>query len=157
MKRLLPMLAALLFASPALAHDVIVSGLHFVHPRIAEPIRGAMSGAAYVVIANEGSTPDRLLGVETDVAMMAMLHTTEFGADGVARMQEVPPVIIAPGDVFSLEPGGAHIMLMGIDRGLKVGDMVPFTLIFETAGRIEMEFIVDPADPDEPAMGEHMH
>lgn len=158
MKRIALALAMLIAAPAAQAHDIIASGLHFVHPHIAEPITGAMSGAAYVVIANEGSVADALLGIETDFAMMAMLHTTEFGADGVAHMVELPPVTIAPGDVYSLEPGGAHIMLMGLAGGAKVGDMVPFTLIFQNAGRIEVDFMVDPADPDAAAgTAEHMH
>lgn len=150
---------ALLFAAPAaLAHDLIVGGLHFVHPFIAAPIPGSMSGAAYVVIANEGSQADTLFGVETDIAMMSMLHTTMFGTDGVARMVELPQVIIEPGDVFGFEPGAAHIMLMMLTRQLAVGDVVPFTLVFENAGRIEVEFVVDPADLHEPAAAmEHMH
>ncbi|MBW6507119.1 MAG: copper chaperone PCu(A)C [Rhodobacteraceae bacterium] len=156
MKQLALALALLLAAPAAQAHDVITSGLHFVHPYVSEPIKGAMAGAAYVVIANEGTAADTLIGVETDIAMMAMMHKTEFSANGVASMVELPPVTIAPGDVYSFEPGGAHIMLMMIDSGLKVGDMVPFTLIFQNAGRIEVEFMVDPADPNAPA-AEHMH
>ncbi|PKP71060.1 MAG: hypothetical protein CVT82_03620 [Alphaproteobacteria bacterium HGW-Alphaproteobacteria-4] len=156
MKRLALALALLLAAPAAHAHDVIVNGLHFVHPYISEPIKGAMSGAAYVVIANEGTQADTLIGVETDIAMMAMMHKTEFSTDGVASMVELPPVTIAPGDVYSFEPGGAHIMLMMLNSGLKVGDMAPFTLIFENAGRVAVEFMVDPADPNAPAV-QHMH
>lgn len=158
MRRIALAVALLLAAPAAQAHDVFANGLHFVHPHIAEPIKGAKSGAAYVVIANEGTVVDTLLGIETDFAVMAMLHKTEFGADGVARMAELPPVTVAPGDVYSLEPGGTHIMLMGLAGGVKVGDMVPFTLIFQNAGRVAVDFMVDPADPNAAtATAEHLH
>lgn len=156
MKRIFPILAALLFATAAPAHDVFVGSLHIIHPSILEPIKGAQSGAAYMVIANEGTVADRLLGVETGIAAMAMMHKTEFGTDGVARMVAVPLVDLLPGDIVSFEPGGMHVMLMGLNAGLKAGDEVPFTLIFETAGRVEVEFVVDPSDPNA-APSEHNH
>ena len=48
------------------------------------------------------------------------------------------------GETVVLEPGGYHIMLMGLTKPLTEGEMVPATLIFEHAGRIEVEFMVDP-------------
>lgn len=156
MKRIILILATMLAATAAPAHEVFVGGLHIIHSSMLAPIKGAMSGAAYMVIANEGTVADRLIGVETDIAMMAMLHKTEFGTDGVARMVEVSPVELAPGDIVSFEPGGMHIMLMGLSAVLKAGDEVPFTLIFEQAGRVEVEFMVDPGDPGAaPAMQMH--
>jgi len=152
MKRLLPALAMLAFASPALAHDYVVNGIHIIHPFISEPAPGAMSGAAYLTISNESAEPDRFTAVETGIAMMAALHETEFGADGVARMFELPPVEIAPGETVAFEPGGAHIMLMMLTGDLKAGDMVPMSLFFDKAGQIDVEFEVMPFDPGAPAM-----
>jgi copper(I)-binding protein len=97
-------------------------------------------------ISNEGDHPDTLIGVEVGFAAKAMLHTTEFSADGVASMKHVEALEIPAGDTVVLEPGGYHIMLMGLTQPLNVGDMVPATLIFEQGGRVEIEFMVDPAD-----------
>ena len=36
----------------------------------------------------------------------------------------------------ALEPGGYHVMLMGLQKPLKEGDVFPMTLTFEAAGRI---------------------
>ncbi|WP_372838631.1 copper chaperone PCu(A)C [Phaeovulum sp.] len=152
MKRLLTLALALFVASPALAQDVIVNGIHIIHPYITAPAPGSMSGAAYLVVANEGATADRFDAVETDIAMMAALHNTEFGADGVARMYELPPIPLAPGETVSFEPGGAHIMLMMLNAELNVGDMVPMTLSFQNAGEIVVEFEVMARDPNAPAM-----
>ncbi len=152
MKRLLTLAVALFMASPALAQDMVVNGIHIMHPYITAPAPGAMSGAAYLSVANEGTTADRFDAVETSIAMMAALHNTEFGADGIARMYELPPVPLAVGETVSFAPGGAHIMLMMLTGELKVGEKVPMTLSFKNAGDIVVEFEVMPFDPNAPAM-----
>lgn len=146
MKLLFTACAALFFVSLAFAHETKVSNFQIIHAAIPAPISAAKSAAGYMAISNEGATDDALIGAEVNFAAKAMLHTTEFGADGVARMMHVPRLIIPADDTVVLELGGFHIMLMGLTRTLEVGDMLPATLIFEHAGRIPFEFMVDPAD-----------
>ena len=137
---------ALLMATTAFAHEVKVGDLQIIHANIPAPMNGAQVAAGYMGISNEGATPDKLIGVEVGVAAQAMLHTTEFSADGVATMKHVEALEIPADDTVVLEPGGYHIMLMGLKAPLVEGDMVLATLIFEHTGRVEIEFMVDPAD-----------
>ena len=52
---------------------------------------------------------------------------------------------IAPGETLTLAPGAAHVMFEGMGGDpLKVGESVPATLVFERAGRIDVEFKVEP-------------
>lgn len=146
MKRHLVTIAAILMASTAFAHEVTVGDLQIIHANIPAPFASAQIAAGYMGISNEGDQADRLIGVEVGFAAQAMLHTTEFSADGVASMKHVEALEIPAGDTVVLEPGGYHIMLMGLTRPLNVGDMLPATLIFEHGGRAEIEFMVDPAD-----------
>lgn len=146
MIRSLTLLTALFFASAASAHEVTVGNLQIIHAHIPAPMAGAKVAAGYMGISNEGTTADALLGVEVGFAAQAMLHTTEFSADGVASMKHVSALAIPAGETVVLEPGGFHIMLMGLTRTLTEGDMLPATLIFESGGRVEIEFMVDPAD-----------
>jgi periplasmic copper chaperone A len=145
-KPLLTAVIAAFVASSAFAHDTIVGNFQIIHAAIPAPISTAKSAAGYMAISNEGATEDTLIGVEVDFAAKAMLHTTEFGANGVARMMHVPALTIPAEDTVVLEPGGYHIMLMGLNKPLNLGDMLPATLIFEHAGRVPFEFMVDPAD-----------
>jgi hypothetical protein len=47
-------------------------------------------------------------------------------------------------------------MLMGLTHGLTEGDMVPVTLIFEHAGKVEVHFMIDPAGaPMDPSTMDH--
>lgn len=146
MKRHLVTIAAILMASTAFAHEVTVGDLQIIHANIPAPFASAQIAAGYMGISNEGDQADRLIGVEVGFAAQAMLHTTEFSADGVASMTHVEALEIPAGDTVVLEPGGYHIMLMGLNQPLTECDMLPATLIFEQAGRVEIEFMVDPAD-----------
>ena len=146
MTKLLAATLAVLLTSAAFAHEVKVGDLQIIHANIPAPMNGAQVAAGYMGISNEGTTPDELIGVEVGFAAQAMLHTTEFSADGVATMKHVPALEIPADDTVVLEPGGYHIMLMGLTQPLNVGDIVPATLIFQQGGRVEIEFMVDPAD-----------
>lgn len=154
MKPLFGLLAALMLGTPALAHGVTAGKIEIIHPAIAAPPPSAKSAAGYMRIANQGDTADRLIGVETGAANANMLHMTEVGADGVARMRHLDGIDLPPGQEVLLEPGGIHVMLMGLTGPLALGDLVPGTLIFEKAGRVAVEFSVDaPGDIGHSGMG----
>ncbi|MDR7126105.1 copper chaperone PCu(A)C [Pseudotabrizicola sp. 4114] len=151
---LLAFCAALALATSAQAHGVTVGDLEIIHPNILAPAASAKSAAGYMGIANEGTTADRLIGIEMPSVQHSELHTTEHSADGVARMMHVDAIDIPAGETVLLERGGMHIMLMGLTEPMTEGQMVPATLIFEQAGRVEVEFSVDPSDgADHSAMG----
>ena len=143
MKRVLPLLMVL--ASPLAAHDLITGDLHIIHPSIPDPLPTAKSAAGYITIANDGDTPEELIGVRSDFAASTTLHHTIF-EDGIAKMRPLIGIIIPPGDTINLEPGGMHVMFMGLTSTADEGDMIPATLIFRKAGEIAVEFMVDPAD-----------
>ena len=49
---------------------------------------------------------------------------------------------IPPGGTVVLEPGGRHLMFMGLLEPLEEGDRRIVTLAFEHAGAVEAEFVV---------------
>lgn len=151
---LLAACAALALATGAQAHGVTAGDLEIIHPNILAPAPSAKSAAGYMGIANAGTTADRLIGIEVPSVHHSEMHTTEHSADGVARMMHVDAIDIPAGETVLLERGGMHIMLMGLTEPMTEGQMVPATLIFEHAGRVEVEFSVDPSDgADHSAMG----
>lgn len=54
-------------------------------------------------------------------------------------MTHIDRLPILAGDAAVLEPGG-YIMLMGLTGAFTEGQMVPATLVFEKAGRVQIEF-----------------
>jgi hypothetical protein len=59
-------------------------------------------------------------------------------------MEHVDFIEIPPGETVNLEHGGYHVMLMGLSGPLTEGELHKAVLIFERAGRVEIEFQIDP-------------
>ena len=100
----------------------------------------AKSAAAFMEIRNTSSRGDRLLDVKSDAAKKVELHTNIIGDGGVMKMRRVEDGFIISGNgVLKLERGGDHIMFMGLLQPFIDGDAISLTLIFETAGSIDLE------------------
>lgn len=127
-----------------LAGAVQAGGIVIKDPYARVSTQMSKSGAAFMEIENSGDTADRLIGVRTDAAAVAELHTHEEGAGGVMRMIEVKGGIPVPAHgVALLARGGDHVMLMGLKHPLKQGDVVHLTLTFQTAGAVAVDVPVD--------------
>jgi copper(I)-binding protein len=96
------------------------------------------NSAAYMLITNNGSVPDRLIRAESDIAHSTELHKSE-NVDGVMSMRPVDAVDIPAGGTAELKPGSFHIMLVGLMRDLNAGEQIPITLVFENAGKITID------------------
>ncbi len=136
--------AVLLIAGPSLAHETRVGDLVISHANIPQPAASAKSAGGYMAIGNNGTEPERLIGVEAGFAATADVHESKVDASGVGTMEPVPALDIPPGQTVNLEHGGYHIMFMGLAGPLVKGEMKKATLIFEHAGRVEIEFMIDP-------------
>jgi copper(I)-binding protein len=58
-------------------------------------------------------------------------------------MRPVEAIEVTPGAPIVLQPGGLHVMLIGLKAPLKEGERFPLTLTFERAGTIEVEVVVE--------------
>lgn len=147
-------LAALaLFALPAQADDGI-------HVENAYARASAQSGAVFMTIINQGATEDRLLSVSTDAAERAGLHTHSEDANGVMRMLEVAEGFPIPAKgTHELARGADHVMLMGLTRDLRNGDVLTLTLTFEHEGEVVVDVPVDNdrKTPDDAGAMTHSH
>lgn len=105
-------------------------------------VPNAPVAGAYLRIANRGQQPDRLIAADFDGAGHVEIHeSTE--ENGIARMRRLEPGLLIPaGATVDLKPGGYHLMLMQLERGLTEGQKRKATLVFEQAGRLEVEFAV---------------
>ena len=143
MKPVLTLALALGLPTFATAHDFMVGDLEIIHPIAYETPITAKSGAGYLTIANNGETDDALIEVRADFPRV-MLHKSEE-KDGIATMSHVGRIDIPAGEIVELVPGGFHVMFMGLDGDpFEQGEMIKATLVFEKAGEIEIEFMVEP-------------
>jgi copper(I)-binding protein len=144
MKRIFTLITAVLLLAPALAHEVTVGDLQIIHPNIPQPAASAKAAGGFMAIVNNGAEPERLIGIETEIAAKAEVHESMVDANGVGTMEHVEALEIPAGGTVNLEHGGYHIMFMGLKGKLTEGEMHKATLVFERAGRVEIEFMIDP-------------
>jgi copper(I)-binding protein len=95
---------------------------------------GAPNAAFYLSIDNHGDQADRLVGADSPACGATELHEMYAQEDGVMGMRPVESIEVAAGGTVTLEPGGFHIMCIDRKEDFAVGDTVPLTLQFETAG-----------------------
>lgn len=94
------------------------------------------NGAIYFRLVNEGRQVDTLLGVSSPVAA-AEMHQSVVKENGTMGMEPMGSVVIPAGGVVELKQGGMHVMLIGVDVPMPVGESVSFTLQFENAGDLQ--------------------
>lgn len=104
----------------------------------------ASNSAAYMTIMTHGDSPDTLIAASTPIADRAELHNHTV-EDGIAKMRRVETIDVMPGEPVTLEPGGLHVMLMGLKEKLEAGATLPLTLTFEQAGDVTMELPIKDA------------
>jgi periplasmic copper chaperone A len=142
---LVPALVALLLLplASAAAHQAKVGDLVIHHPWTRATPAGATVAAGYAEIENKGSKPDKLLSGSIEDASGFEIHTMS-NENGVMSMRPVAGgVEIKPGQTMSFAPGGLHLMFPGLKKRLTEGDMVSGTLVFERAGKISLDFMVE--------------
>src|SRR3954463_12948845 len=77
------------------------------------------------------STEDaKLVGVATPIAKSAEIHQT-MNHGGMMLMEGVKSVDLPAGKPVPLQPGGYHVMLMGLKAPVKADAKVPLTLTIE--------------------------
>jgi copper(I)-binding protein len=128
------MLAALLVAGTLSAQE---GSMASPEAQMASPEAEAMAmGAAYMVIENSGTEPDRLTGGTTPVAGKVEIHEV-VDEGGVMQMRPLADGLEIPaGGRVELKPGGYHVMLIGLTESLTPGATYELTLTFATAGEL---------------------
>lgn len=140
---LFSIIAVLLHISTAYAHEYFTAALHIAHPYARATMANQPTGAAYLTIANQGTTGDKLIALASPIAQSVELHTMSMD-NNIMRMREVGQLDLKPSETITMTPGGGyHIMLVGLKQPLKTGDKFPLTLTFEKAGKIEVSVWVE--------------
>ncbi|WP_372612732.1 copper chaperone PCu(A)C [Aquicoccus sp.] len=142
-----------LSALPAFADGIEV---HDAYARASSMM--SSSGAAFMVIHNDGGSDDHLVDARSDVADKVELHTHREDENGVMRMIHVEEGFALPGDgMIEMKRGGNHVMFLGLREPLEQDDIIPLTLVFEKAGEVQIEVPVDLERKPTHGQMEHKH
>jgi periplasmic copper chaperone A len=137
-------LVMLAFA-PAVAQEhqaYEVGPIRIEAPWIRATPTGAQVAGGYMKIQNTGKEPDRLVGGTTGIAGKFEVHEMKMSGN-VMKMRELDKGLeLPPGQSVELKPGSYHLMLMDLKQPAKAGDRIKGTLVFEKAGKVEIEYTV---------------
>ncbi|HEY9010646.1 MAG TPA: copper chaperone PCu(A)C [Devosia sp.] len=155
--------AVLALATPVFAQDC-AAGQSFTAGDITvtgaltrATLPGAKAAGGFMTITNAGAAADRLVGVETDAAKMAEMHEMKMEGDVMKMTRLDDGLEIPAGGTVTLEPGGYHVMMMGLAQGLAEGGCLEVTLTFERAGKLPVLLAVGGTDADMAPMGHMGH
>jgi len=144
-----------LIASATLAQTYQARSLSIQHPWSRETAVGQAVGGGFMTLTNNGAREDRLVSGTSPVAAEVQLHTMSMEG-GVMRMRQVTGGIAIPAkSTVQLRPGSFHVMFMGLKRPLRQGERFPVTLQFQRAGRVTVQFAVQPVGSTGPVEGAH--
>lgn len=117
-------------------------GIKIEHPYARSTVPGQPTGGGYLVIQNNGAADKLISASAADVSSTVELHLMKLEGD-VMRMRQVDAIDIGAGKTVQLQPGGYHLMLMGLKEPLKAGEHFPLTLRFEKAGEVTVDVKVE--------------
>ncbi len=149
MKKLL-LSSALLLASHIALADVNVESAYI---RAVPP--GQMNSAAFMQLKNDGTDEISLVAAKSQVAKNVELHT-HIHDNGVMRMRQINEISLPVGEAIMLQPGGMHIMLIGLTQNLSAGENIKLSLEFSDGSKQALEVPVQAIMPMEET-GSKMH
>lgn len=111
----------------------------------------ATSNIAAVYFTIESPVNDELISVSTPIAEEAMVHSTsgDDGSSGASHHDSGGQITmhgstlnVSPGKAATLSPGGMHIMLDGLRKPLREGDVFELQLKFKVGGIVTTSVLV---------------
>lgn len=118
MRRLLqPLGAVLLLVSAWAAHAETLVDINDAYVRM--PIPGKDMSAAFMTLHNGSGSEQKLVSAKASWAKSIEIHThVHDHATGAMQMRQIADLPVAAGQTVTLQPGGLHLMLFGLQAEL---------------------------------------
>lgn len=98
---------------------------------------GQTISASFMTLINEGDKAIDLVKATSDIAKHVELHE-HIHEDGMRKMRQVPKISVAAKSKTELKPGGYHIMLIDLVKGIKPADIITINLEFSDGSTQEI-------------------
>jgi periplasmic copper chaperone A len=99
---------------------------------------GQPNSAAFMEISNGSSVDHALVGGSSPAAEVVELHTHTMEG-GMMRMRQIEKIDLPAGQSVKLQPGGLHVMLIGLKQNLVPEENVPITLKYDDGSQATLE------------------
>ena len=107
---------------------------------------GQPNSVVFLTLTNDSTEARALVAGASPIAEVVELHTHTHEGD-MMRMRPVSRIEVPARSAVRLQPGGFHVMLIGLKGDLAPGDQVDLTLIFDDGARIRVDAPVRRAEP----------
>ncbi len=118
-----------LLAAQSAAESVSVSD-----PYVREMPPGQPNSAAFMKLRNDSAAGYAVVSAESGASRIVELHT-HTAEGGVMKMRRIDKIVIPAQGETTLQPGGLHVMLLGLKGDLKEGGSVSITLVFDDGSK----------------------
>jgi copper(I)-binding protein len=119
--------------APVLADQAVVVSEPYA--RAVPP--GQPNSAVFMQIDNGSDQDLALVGAASPVAKVVELHTHRL-EDGMMKMRRVEQIDLPAGSRVSLQPGGLHLMLIGLKQQLRPGEDVAVSLTLDDGSELAL-------------------
>jgi copper(I)-binding protein len=134
--------------SAAIAHEYKIGSLEIVHPWARAQLKGSDVADGFMKIINHGTAPDRLIAITVDFAKTAQIHDMKMDGTTMKMVELKDGLEIPAGATVQLKPKSMHVMFLGVKDELMPDELIPGELVFEKAGKLKVEFMIEPAGTD---------
>lgn len=120
------------------------------------PAAQGANGAVYFVIHNGLAEADELEGISSEAAEAVEMHESMMNGD-IMEMHPLESVPLGAGEQVTFEPGGLHIMLVGLKEALEVGDEIQITLHFKNHPDMQVDIPISdtPVSDEDHSSSDH--
>ncbi len=99
---------------------------------------GQPNSAVFMTLRNTSAQDLALVEAQSPAAEVVELHT-HVQEEGMMRMRRLDRIELRAGETVKLEPGGLHLMLIGLQQRLEPGESVELTLIYDDGSEARIQ------------------
>ena len=107
--------------------SAFADGIHLENAWLRATPGGMTTAAVYGSLINSSAVDEFVVSITSELAESAMLHRS-VNIDGMTRMLHADEILVKAGTQVDFEPGGLHVMLMGLQKPFISGDAVPLRI-----------------------------
>ncbi|MET0061612.1 MAG: copper chaperone PCu(A)C [Candidatus Thiodiazotropha endolucinida] len=128
----------LICAGQAAVAESVADGIMVDDPYVRAVPPGQPNSASFMGLHNMGKEGSALTAASSPAAEVVELHTHTM-EEGMMRMRKVEKIDLPVGEMVKLQPGGLHLMLIGLKQKLVQDEKVSLTLTFEDGSSLQVD------------------
>ncbi|MEV7013358.1 copper chaperone PCu(A)C [Streptosporangium sp. NPDC051022] len=122
-------------ASPQAVPSATGAALTIVDPWVKTAKKGM--SAAFGTLVNDTGTDVTVVSASSPLSPKVELHEVVDSGDKMIMRPKKGGFVVPAHGTYPLQPGGDHLMLMGVTEEVMPGAQIPFALALEGGGKLE--------------------